>query len=179
MELQNQIFNSFYTQIVEGGITFKLDIFESNILNLSILVGGLFYILSGALLESLSERQKKVVGRLDQAFYKLTKAIDAFLYEEDRFEIAQFGTQFILKEGEERAKQVKETILREGKLERIRIDTAKDVEIRTRESQALNFIVYYGALTSLRRFREKMEKRRSDLTLQKQIIDRNISKLVE
>ena len=80
---------------------------------------------------------------------------------------------------EERAKQVKETILREGKLERIRIDTAKDVEIRSRESQALNFIVYYGALTSLRRFREKMEKRRSDLTLQKQIIDRNISKLVE
>jgi hypothetical protein len=59
MELQNQIFNSFYTQIVEGGITFKLDIFESNILNLAILVGGLFYILSGALLESLSERQKK------------------------------------------------------------------------------------------------------------------------
>ena len=31
MELLNQIFNRFYTQIVEGGITFKLDIFESNI----------------------------------------------------------------------------------------------------------------------------------------------------
>ena len=179
MELQNQIFNNFYTQIVEGDITFKLDIFESNILNRSILVGGLFYLLSGALLESLFERQKKVVWRLDQAFSKLTKAIDAFFYEEDRFEIAKFGSQFILSEGEERTKQIKETILREGKLERIRIDTAKDVEIRSWEIQALNFILYYWALTSLHRFREQREKRRSDLTLQKRIIDRNILKLVE
>ena len=68
MELLNQVFNRFYTQIVEGGITFKLDIFESNILNLSILVGGLFYILGGALLESLSNAKKKLLGDLIKLF---------------------------------------------------------------------------------------------------------------
>jgi len=42
-------------------------IFESNLINLIILDGGLFYLLSGALSDSLSERQQKIVGAIQES----------------------------------------------------------------------------------------------------------------
>ena len=51
MDLLNQI----STQIAEASLI--EEIFEANLVNLILLGGGLFYLLSGALSESLSERQ--------------------------------------------------------------------------------------------------------------------------
>ena len=47
MNLLNQTLDQFSTQIAEG-VSFNPDIFEANLINLIILVGGLFYLLSGA-----------------------------------------------------------------------------------------------------------------------------------
>ena len=58
MNLLNQTLDQFSTQIAEG-VSFNPDIFEANLINLIILVGGLFYLLSGALSESLSSVNKK------------------------------------------------------------------------------------------------------------------------
>ena len=71
MDLLNQTLNSFSTQIADGGLYLQFDLFESNIINLSILVGGLFYLLSGALSESLSERQQKILGAIQESEEKL------------------------------------------------------------------------------------------------------------
>ena len=67
MDLLNQTLNSFSIQISnnsEAGVSFNPDIFEANLVNIVILGGGLFYLLSGALSESLSERQQKIVGAI-------------------------------------------------------------------------------------------------------------------
>ena len=57
MDLSNQIINSFSNQIAEGGVSLKFDVFESNLINLSILWFGLVYQLGGALSENLLKRQ--------------------------------------------------------------------------------------------------------------------------
>ena len=62
MDLLNQTLNSFSTQISDEGVSLNLDIFETNVINITLLAGGLFYLLSGALSESLSERQQKILG---------------------------------------------------------------------------------------------------------------------
>jgi hypothetical protein len=49
MDLLNQTLNSFSIQLAEGGWGLNFDIFEANLVNLIILDGGLFYLLSGAL----------------------------------------------------------------------------------------------------------------------------------
>lgn len=59
MELVNQTLSSFSIQIADLPIKLNLDIFETNIVNLTILVGGIFYLGSNALSESLTERQQK------------------------------------------------------------------------------------------------------------------------
>jgi hypothetical protein len=58
MDLLNQTLNSFSTQISD--VSLNTDIFETNLINITILAGGLYYLLSGALSESLSERQQNL-----------------------------------------------------------------------------------------------------------------------
>jgi F-type H+-transporting ATPase subunit b len=178
MDLLNHIFDSFYSQIVEGDISLRFDIFESNIINLAILVGGLVYLLSGSLSESLSERQKKVVGGLDQSFYKLEEAAEAFLNEEDRLELVQFSTEFIRRDGQKMAEQIKSTILSDGNMEIERLSAATKAQISTIEARARKQILDYVAKLALNRVVQKLEGQ-LDLAVQKQIIERNISKLVE
>jgi hypothetical protein len=49
-------------------------IFEANLINLIILDGGLFYLLSGTLSDSLSERQEKIVGAIQESEERLKEA---------------------------------------------------------------------------------------------------------
>ena len=49
-------------------------IFEANLINLTILVGGLFKLLSDALSESLSERQQKILEAIQESEEKLQEA---------------------------------------------------------------------------------------------------------
>jgi F0F1-type ATP synthase membrane subunit b/b' len=62
MDILNQTLNSFSGQISDLSVSLNLDIFETNVINISILLGGIIYLGSNALSESLSERQQKIVG---------------------------------------------------------------------------------------------------------------------
>ena len=73
MDLLNQTLNSFSTQISDG-VSLNTDIFEANLINLILLGGGLFYLLSGALSESLSERQQKILGAIQESEERLQEA---------------------------------------------------------------------------------------------------------
>ena len=69
MDSLNQILNSFSGQIADGSVSFNPDIFESNVVNITILAGGLFFLLSDAMLSttSLSERQQKILGAIQES----------------------------------------------------------------------------------------------------------------
>ena len=92
--LLNQTLNSFSTQIAEG-ISFNPDIFEANLVNLIILVGGLFYLLSGALSESLSERQQKILGAIQESEERLEEATKKLADSETQLAQAQIVIESI------------------------------------------------------------------------------------
>ena len=83
MDVLNQTLNSFSTQISDLEVSLNTDIFETNVINITILAGGLFYLLSGALSESLSERQEKIMGAIQEAEDRLQQA-DARLAESEK-----------------------------------------------------------------------------------------------
>ena len=64
-------------------------IFESNLINLIILDGGLFYLLSGALSDSLSERQQKIVGAIQESEERLSEATTRLTESETQLAQAQ------------------------------------------------------------------------------------------
>ena len=71
MDLFNQTLNGFSAHLA---VSFNPDIFETNIINITLLLGGIVYLGSSALSESLSERQEKIMGAIQEAEDRLQQA---------------------------------------------------------------------------------------------------------
>jgi F-type H+-transporting ATPase subunit b len=176
MDLLNQTLNSFSIQISDGGVSFNPDIFEANLVNLVLLDGGLFYLLSGALSESLSERQQKILGAIQESEEKLEEATTRLTEGETKLAQAQIVIESIQKEAEQRAAKVKSAILTDGKAEIERLTATAKTQIGTIETRVRKQIYDYVATLALQRITMQLEGK-LNLILQQQIIDRNISKL--
>lgn len=176
MDLLSQTLNSFSTQISDGGVSLNFDIFEANLVNLAILDGGLFYLLSGALSESLSERQQKILGAIQESEEKLQEATTRLTEGETKLAQAQIVIESIQKDAEQTAAQVKSSILTDGKAEIERLTANAKSQIGTIETRVRKQISDYVATLALQRITMQLEGKLNS-SLQQQIIDRNISKL--
>ena len=178
MDLLNQTLNSFSTLISDGGVPFNGDIFEANLVNLILLDGGLFYLLSGALSESLSERQQKILGAIQESEEKLQEAVTRLTEGETKLAQAQIVIESIQKDAEQTAANVKSAILNDGKSEIERLTATAKAQIGTIEARVRKQISDYVATLALQRITMQLEGK-LNTSLQQQIIDRNISKLAE
>jgi F-type H+-transporting ATPase subunit b len=111
MNLVSQTLNSFSTQIAEGGVSLNTDIFEANLINLLILGGALFYLLGGALSDSLSERKEKILGAIQESEERLQEATARLTESETQLAQAQMVIESIGKDATVTAQQVKSAIL--------------------------------------------------------------------
>ena len=177
MDLLNQTLNSFSTQISDGGVSFNGDIFEANLVNLVLLDGGIFYLLSGALSESLSERQQKILGAIQESEERLQEATTRLTESETQLAQAQMVIDTIQKDAEQTASQVKSSILTDGKTEIERLTSSAKAQIGTIEAKVRKQISDYVVSLALQRITAQLEGKLNS-SLQQQIIDRNISKLV-
>merc|ERR1712072_1624573 len=107
------------------------DIFEANLINIVLLDGGLFYLLSGALSESLSERQQKILGAIQESEEKLQEATTRLTEGETKLAQAQIVIESIQKEAEQTAVQVKSSVLTDGKKEIERLTATAKTQIAT------------------------------------------------
>jgi len=178
MDLLNQTLNSFSTQVADGGVSLKFDIFESNLINLTILVSGLFYLLSDALSESLAERQQRILGSIQESEEKLQEATTRLTEGETKLAQAQIVIESIQKDSQQTAAQVKSSILNDGKAEIERLTATAKAQINTIEARVRKQISDYVATLALQRITMQLEGKLNS-SLQQQIIDRNISKLAE
>jgi len=178
MDLLNQTLNSFSTQISDGGVSFNGDIFEANLVNLVLLDGGIFYLLSGALSESLSERQQKILGAIQESEERLQEATTRLTESETQLAQAQMVIESIQKDAEQTASHAKSSIQTDGKAEIERLTSTAKAQIGTIESRVRKQISDYVVSLALQRITTQLEGKLNS-SLQQQIIDRNISKLVE
>lgn len=176
MDLLNQTVSRFSIQIADKGWSFNPDIFEANLINLIILVGGLFYLLSGALTESLSERKQKILGAIQESEERLEEAKNRLTESETQLTQAQMVIESIGKDAQVTASQVKSTILTEGKAEIERLTATAKSQIGTIEARVRKQISDYVVTLALKRITTQLEGKLNS-SLQEQIIDRNISKL--
>ena len=176
MNVLSQTLNSFSTQISEGGVSLNTDIFEANLINLLILGGALFYLLGGALSDSLSERKEKILGAIQESEEKLQEATTRLTEGETKLAQAQIVIESIQKDAQQTAAQVKSSILADGKLEIERLTATAKTQINTIEARVRKQISDYVATLALQRITMQLEGKLNS-SLQQQIIDRNISKL--
>ncbi|MBW4664680.1 MAG: F0F1 ATP synthase subunit B [Chroococcus sp. CMT-3BRIN-NPC107] len=114
----------------EGGFGLNLDIFETNIINLAILVGVLFYFGRGLLTNILTERKAGIATEIQAAEKSATEAAAALSEAQKNLTQAQAEAQRIQKTAVENAQAAKEAILAQA---------AKDVEqMKQMAAQDLN-----------------------------------------
>jgi|TARA_B100000459_G_scaffold114869_1_gene68062 F-type H+-transporting ATPase subunit b len=176
MNLFNQTLEGCAIQIADSGVGFNPDLFESNVVNLALLVGGIFYLGSNALSTSLNERQQKIVGAIQESEERLQQAVAKLEESEKQLADAQLVIATIRTDAEATASQVKSALLNEGKAEIERLTVVAKLQIGTIESKIRKQISDYVATLALQRVTFQLEGKLNS-NLQNQIIDRNISKL--
>jgi F-type H+-transporting ATPase subunit b len=176
MVLLNQTLTSFSVLLSDLSIGLNGDIFETNVINITILLGGIIYLGSNALSESLSERQQKILGSIQEAEERLKQASARLSESEKQLEQSQLVIASIKTEAEKTAAQVKNTILNDGKNEIERLSAAAKSQIVTIEAKVRKQISDYVVALALRRVTVQLEGKLNS-NLQQQIIDKNILNL--
>ena len=175
MDLSNQALNGFSAHLA---VSFNPDIFESNIINISLLLGGILYLGSSSLSESLSERQEKIIGAIQEAEERLQQADTRLAEGEKQLEQAQLVIESIKTDAETTARKVKSEILTDGKAEIERLTSSAKAQIGTIEARVRKQISEYVVTLALKRVTLQLEGKLNS-NLQQQILDRNISNLGE
>jgi len=173
MDLLNQTLNGFSQQLA---ISIYPDIFESNVINITILLGGIIKLGSEALGNSLATRQENILGAIKEAEERLQQANARLAESEKQLEQAQLVIQSIKSDAEVTARQVKSGILTDGKAEIERLTTTAKAQIVTIEGRVRKLISEYVVTLAIKRVTLQLQGKLTS-NLQQQILDRNISKL--
>jgi len=173
MDLFNQTLNGFSEQLA---ISLNPDIFETNVINITILLGGIIKLGSEALGNSLATRQENILGAIKEAEERLQQADARLAESEKQLEQAQLVIDSIKSDAETTARQVKNDILTDGKNEIERLTTTAKSQIVTIEAKVRKLITEYVVTLALKRVTLQLQGKLNS-NLQQQILDRNISKL--
>ena len=132
MDVLNQTLNNFLIHFLD--ITFNFEILNANLINLILLDGGLFYILSKTLTKNLSERKTSILKAFENSEKKLSRSVSNFV--ESFLKLNQ--VKLVINEIQKRTKKVlfqsRSAIYNKGKCELVRI-----------KNSALNQLISIGA----------------------------------
>jgi F-type H+-transporting ATPase subunit b len=173
MDLSNQILNGFSEHLA---ISFNIDIFETNVVNITLLLGGIIKLGSEALGNSLATRQENILGSIKEAEERLQQANSQLAESEKQLEQAQLVIASIKSDAENTARQVKNGILTDGKIEIERLTATSKSQINTIEARVRKLISEYVVTLAIKRVTLQLQGKLSSNS-QQQILDRSISKL--
>jgi F-type H+-transporting ATPase subunit b len=159
-----------------GGFGLNLDILDTNLINLAILIGVLLYFGPSVLGKILTERRTSIEEEITEAEKRLQDAAAALAEQQEKLTRAQTEAEQIKANAEERAKALKESMMAQA---------AKDVEkMKAAASQQLDserdrVIAELGSIVSAKALEsvESQLKERLDDGAQHQLIDRSLGLL--
>jgi len=134
-------------------------IFETNVINITILLGGLIYLLSGALSDSLAERQQKILGAIQESEERLQEATKRLDESTTQLTQAQIVIESIKTDAATTAQQVKSGVLTDGKAEIERLTASAKSQIITIEAKVRKQISEYVAALALKRITSQLESK--------------------
>jgi F-type H+-transporting ATPase subunit b len=160
----------------EGGFGLNLDLFETNIINLVIVIGVLVYFGRGVLGKILAERRENIESSIAEAEKRQKDAAAALAEQQQKLAQAQAEANRIRAEAETKAKTAKEAILAQSKkdIERLQAEAVQDLTASQERAIAqLRQRVTAMALENV----ENQLKTQLDEAKQQKLVDRSIALL--
>lgn len=161
---------------VEGGFGLNLDILETNLINLAILVGILFYFGKPIVGNILRERRAKIAEQIQEVEEKQKKAAATLAEEQKKLEQAQATAAKIRSEAEANAQKAKESIWAQGEKEVERLKAMAGQDLSTEEQRAIAELKQRVAALALEKVESQLPSM-LDESAQRQLIDRSIAQL--
>ena len=162
-------------QAVEsGGFGLNLNLFETNLINLGLLIGVLFYFGRKVLGNILGERRSRIEQEVRDAEKRQKDAAAALADAQQKLAKAQAEAEKIRAAAEESAKAAREVILAQAAkdVERLKETAAKDLD--TARERAIAELRERVAALAIQRVESQLSDRLDD-SAQQHLIDRSIA----
>lgn len=167
--------NFTYLPLGEGfGINTNL--LETNILNLSVVIGVLVYFGGDVLSSLLTNRKELILKSLNDAEERFQEATAKLAAAKEQLESAKTKAEEIRAQGLVTAEQGSKNLLERAEEDIKRLEEAKQATIRFEEEKAVNQVCERVSRLALEQAIEKVKKR-LDPNLQRRITDLNIALL--
>lgn len=161
---------------VESGFGLNFDILDTNLINLTLLVGILFYYGKPIVGNILSERRSKIAEQIQEVEQKQKQAVATLAEEQQKLAAAETSAAKIRQEAEVNAQKAKEAILAQGEREIERLKAAAGKDLDSDREKAIASLRERAVALAIERARTLMGEVLNDDT-QHQLIDRSIAKL--
>jgi F-type H+-transporting ATPase subunit b len=161
---------------VESGFGLNLDIFETNLINLTLLVGILVYFGKPVLSKILTERRSKIAEQIQAVEQKKKQAEVTLANEQKKLEEAKETASKIRSEATTNAQKARETILAQGEKEVQRLKEIAGKDLNSEQEKAIAQLRERVVALALENAKSQMENMLND-DVQRKLIDSSIAKL--
>ncbi len=160
----------------EGGFGLNLDIFETNIINLALLVGILVVFGRKLLVSTLSERRIAIEATIQEAEQRLKESAAALKEAENSVKDSAAEAERIRKAGEASAEAAKAAILAKASIDVQRLKEVAAADLNTERDKAIASVRSRVVAMALEKVESELKTGVSENT-QQTLIDRSIALL--
>jgi len=160
----------------EGGVGLNFDILETNLINLALVIGILFYFGSKFLGSTLSSRKSEIETAITDAERRKKEAASALAEEQQKLAQAKETAQKILEDAEKTAARSKESILAQAEedVQRMKANAAQDLS--SKQAKVMRELQQRIAAMAIDRAEGELPNRLND-DLQRRLVDSSIALL--
>lgn len=160
----------------EGGFGLNFDILETNLINLTIIIGLLFYYGRGFLGNILSQRRAEIEEAIGEAEARQQKAAAALAEQQQKLTQAQAEAERIRANAEERARAIKAKIAEQAVLDVERMKATANQEVDAEQQRVIAQLRSRVAAMALERAEAQIQER-LDQNAQERLVDRSLAML--
>lgn len=162
--------------LANEGFGFNLDILDSNLINLAILIG-LLVVYGGKFLGNiLTERNNKIAEEIKNSEQRAQEAASALADAQQKLAQAQAEAEKIHANALNRAHELRESILAQGKTEVERLKQTAEQELSTETEKVIAQIKEQIVAKALLKAESDL-KNRIDPSLQSKLVDSSVAQL--
>nr|QCI08905.1 ATP synthase CF0 subunit I [Wrangelia sp.] len=170
------IFTTIVENYLSSDISFNTNFFETNALNIGLLLAGLIYVLKQFLGSILLVRQEKVLLAINESEERLKQANIRLKEAEKQLEQTEIIINEIIREAELTANRVRQSILEQGELDVEKLKTSSKSSIISAENQVKQQIQQKIISLAISQVGLKLQNQMTP-TIHSKIIDQNIIQL--
>lgn len=172
----NAVHSELAEGAAEGGFGLNLDIFETNLINLAILIGILFYFGRKVLSNILNERQSNIATAIQEAEGRLKEAKTALSKAQEQLKQSQAEAERIRQSATENAQKTKEALLAKAAQDVERLKQTAAADLNTETDRAIAQLRQRVATLALQKVESQLKTGIAD-DAQQSLIDRSIAQL--